>query len=116
MLDGRLKQYLIGAIIGCITLSVLMFATGWAVRSDTAEMNAREMSRDAVTEHLAAICVAQFEASGNRAQKLEQLIATESWKRGGFVTAEGWATMPGKTSSESVVADECAVKLVATKG
>ncbi len=73
------------------------------------------MSRAAAAQSLAAICVAQFEASENKAAKLGELIAIESWKRSKFVSKESWATMPGSDASESRVADECAVKLATRK-
>ncbi|NKB55522.1 MAG: hypothetical protein GKS00_04215 [Alphaproteobacteria bacterium] len=110
-----IKRFLEGAVVGGIVLSVLMFATGWAVKSSTAEMTAREQTRDAVAESLASICVAQFDASTDKAAKLTEMTALQSWTRGEFVAKQGWATMPGSDSAESRVADACAVQLTNRK-
>ena len=60
---------------------------------------------------LAEICVAQFEQTDNKDEKLSKLIATNSWQRGAYVSKQGWATMPGSDSSTSQVAAECAARL-----
>jgi hypothetical protein len=101
-----------GAVAGGIGLAVLLFATGWAVRSDTADRNARSMSQTAVTENLAKICVAQFQTVADKAEKLAALKRIDYWQRATYVNEQGWATMPGSESGTSQVASECAELLV----
>lgn len=111
----QIKRLFEGAVIGGVVLSALLFGSGWAVRSSTAEDEAYNRSKTAVAEELAAICVAQFDAAADKDVKLEAMIAIDSWKRGAFVLKQGWATMPGSKSPTAVVADECATRLVARK-
>jgi len=105
-----------GAAAGGIALAIVLFATGWAVRSDTADRNARSMSQTAVTENLAKICVAQFEAVADKAEKLAALKQTSTWQRGTYVSEQGWATMPGSDAAASQVASECAELLLKALG
>lgn len=112
----QVKPFAWGAVAGGVALSIVMFSTGWAVTSRTAEMNARVMTQHAVVESLAAICVAQFEDAENRGEKLSRLVATDSWQRGTYVSDQGWATMPGSDSPTSAVATECAVRLAKLQG
>ncbi len=107
----QIKPFAIGAVAGAIALAIVMFSTGWAVTSNTAQTNARKMSQDAVVESLAAICVAQFEQADDKDQKLSKLVATDSWQRGGYVSDQGWATMPGSDTPASDVATACAQRL-----
>lgn len=111
----QIKRLFEGAVVGGVVLSALMFGTGWAVLSSTASSEARDQAQMAVATELAAICVAQFEAAGDKAGKLQAMIAIDSWKRGGYVSKQGWATMPGSTAAIPVVAEECATRLAARK-
>lgn len=112
----QIKRLVEGAIVGGIAVSAVMFGTGWAIKSSEADINAREQSRAAVIESLAPICVAQYDAAGNKAGKLATMAKIESWKRGEFVSKQGWATMPGEDSSNNLVADECATLLTKRAG
>lgn len=111
----QIKRLFEGAVIGGVVLSALLFGTGWAVLSSTAEQESYDQSKAAVAAELATICVAQFDAATDKAGKLEAMIAAESWKRGEYVLKQGWATMPGSKSPTAVVADECATRLAARK-
>lgn len=111
MFTPQLKRFLEGAVSGAVLLAIALFATGWAVKSSTAEENAHFASRDAVVERLAEICVAQFEQSAGKAAKLKAMGAIDSWKRGTYVAEQGWATMPGRDAADSLVADACAARL-----
>jgi len=106
-----IKTFVWGVAAGGIALSIVLFATGFAVRSDTAEQNARMMSQSAVAESLAKICVAQFEAAADKDTKLAALKKIDGWQRGGYVNEQGWATMPGSDAGSSQVAAACAVLL-----
>jgi hypothetical protein len=112
----QVKPFAWGAVAGAIALSIVMFSTGWAVTSSTSSTNAKKMSQDAVVEKLAAICVAQFERTDNRDEKLNTLVETDSWKRSRYVSEQGWATMPGSESAARDVATECALRLAKMQG
>jgi len=112
----QIKPFAWGAGVGAIALSIVMFSTGWAVTSHTAQVNARVMSQDAVVESLSEICVAQFERADNKDDKLSKLVATDTWQRGSYVSDQGWATMPGSDSATSQVAAACAMRLAKLQG
>ena len=112
MKKDQITPFAWGAVAGAVALSIVMFSTGMAVTSSTSNTNAKKMSMDAVVENLAAICVAQFEVADNRDENLTTLVATDSWKRSGYVSEQGWATMPGSESPQRAVANECALRLV----
>ena len=116
MNKDQIKPFAWGAVVGAIALSIVMFSTGWAVTSSTSNSNAQKMSQDAVVENLAAICVAQFERTDNRDEKLNTLVETDSWKRSRYVSDQGWATMPGSESPTRDVATECAQRLAKMQG
>ena len=111
----KITTFVWGAVAGGIGLSIVLFATGWAVRSDTAERSARAMAQTAVADSLAKICVAQFEATGDKKEKLAAMMKVDSWQRGNYVSEQGWATMPGSDSGTSMVASECAERLAKLK-
>ena len=116
MTKDQIKPFAWGAVAGAIALSIGMFSTGWAITSSTSNTNAEKMSQDAVVEELAAICVAQFERTDNRDEKLNTLVETDSWKRSRYVSDQGWATMPGSESPTRDVATECAQRLAKMQG
>lgn len=107
----NVKPFVWGAAAGAVVLAIVMFSTGLAVTGQSAERNARMMSQAAVTENLAAICVAQFKDTSDREEKLNKLVATDAWKRPSYVSDQGWATMPGSDSPTTLVANECATRL-----
>jgi hypothetical protein len=43
----------------------------------------------------------------NKEDRLKELKETDSWKRGDYVKAQGWATMPGEKEPDSKVAYRC---------
>ena len=97
-----------GAAAGAVVTLVVAFSTGWAVTSSSAMADARKMVQDAVTDSLAAICVAQFDEDSASEANLEALQSTQLWKRSKYVIDGGWATMPGATSPTRNVASRCA--------
>lgn len=72
----------------------------------------QKLTKDAVVQRLAPICVAQFNQDPAKEQKLAELKDTSTWQRRDYVEKQGWATMPGEQESDSQVADAC-TKLLA---
>jgi len=107
----QIKPFVWGAVVGGIALAIVLFATGMAVTGGSAERSAKLMARSAVAASLAEICVAQFEAAPDKAVKLAAMKDLQSWRRGPYVSEQGWATMPGRERGASEVASECAVLL-----
>lgn len=104
----RAIPFILGGIIGAITIMIVSFSMGWVVTSGRAHASATEMSTQAVKEQLAAICLYQFNAQENRADKIKLLGQLKEWEREPYISKEGWATMPGSTSPVSGVARKCA--------
>jgi hypothetical protein len=98
--------------VGSIVFLILIFSAGWVVTNGSAQAQAREIVANAVLDRLASISVAQFTVDPNREARLKEMKALDSWKRGDFVTAQGWATMPGEKESDSRVAVECDRRLM----
>lgn len=107
-----IRPFAWGAAVGAIALPVLLLWAGWIVTGSSAREAATQMTRAAVVDNLAPICVAQFAADTARDQRLTEMKALDSWKRDDFVRENGWATMPGSTSPDSRVAEECARRLI----
>lgn len=98
-----------GAAAGAIALAVVGFNFGGWVTSSTAT----EMTEAAIVKKMIPICVKQFNADANKAQRLAELKKTQSWMRADFVTKQGWATMPGEEEANRNVAEACAEKIAA---
>jgi alpha/beta superfamily hydrolase len=103
------KMVVFWACIASIILTMIVgFSWGGWVTASTAQ----EMTKDAVVQRLAPICVGQFYQDPEKAQKLIALNEARSYQRDDYVKAQGWATMIGEENADSKVADACAKLLV----
>jgi len=103
-----IKPFMWGMGVGAVVLLIVIFSAGWVVTSGSAQAQAKEIAATAVMDRLAPISVAQYMQDPNREARLKEMKAVDSWKRGDFVMAQGWAKMPGEKESDSGVARECA--------
>ena len=108
----KIKPGVWGAIGGAIVLAIIGFAWGGWVTGGTAQNMAEELAQKTVVARLAPICVEQYNQDSEKDQKLKELKEEGSWKRGGYVGKQGWATMPGEKEADSKVAKKCAELLV----
>jgi hypothetical protein len=106
-----ISTFVWGAVAGGIAVALALFGTGWAVTGMWAKENTRATAEMAVTESLARICVAQFEVAADRNEKRAAMMALDAWRREGYVSEQGWATMPAGDFSTSKIAKICAQKL-----
>jgi hypothetical protein len=109
-----IKPFAWGMGVGAIVLLIVIFSTGWVVKSSTAESQARAMATEAVMNVLAPIAVAQFMQDPNRVARLAELKKLETWgenNRTDYVIKQGWATMPGDKEPNGRLADEVAKRL-----
>ena len=109
------KPFAWGLAIGAIVLLVLVSSTGWMVTRGTANAHARVTAAEAVIARLAPISVAQFLSDPNGPERLVELRKLDSRKRGEFVVAQGWATMPGEKEPDGELAREVAKRLMEIK-
>jgi hypothetical protein len=107
-----IKPFAWGMAVGAIALLIVGFSTGWVVTSSDAKTQARVSAAEAVIDRLAPISVAQFLSDPNGPERLVELRELDSWKRGEFVVAQGWATMPGEKDTDSGLAREVATRLM----
>lgn len=115
MTKQMIKPFMWGIAAGSIAILIIVFATGWAVTSSSAQAATDEKVEKAVLERLAPICVAQYLKDPQRKERLKELKAKDSWKRGDYVKERGWAIMPGKKQTDSNVASKCAELILALK-
>ena len=109
------KAFVWGIVVGAIVLLIVIFSAGWVVTSGSAQEKAEEMAEKAVVDHLAPICVVQFQQDPNKEEQLKELKEKSSWERGDYVKKTGWATMPGAESPARGVANECARRIMELK-
>jgi len=113
---SELKPGLWGAAGGAIVLAVLGFTVGGWMTTSTANKLADQRADSAVVAVLTPTCVENFQQNGNAIANLAALKKISStWEQGNFLEKGGWATRPGATSPDYVLARACAEKLVQAK-
>jgi hypothetical protein len=115
-IPSETKPALWGAAGGAVALAIVGFTWGGWMTTGTATKLADERVDSAVVAVLTPICVEKFQQSGDAIANLAALrkIST-SWEQGNFIEKGGWATRPGATSADYVLARACAEKLVQAK-
>ena len=110
------KPALWGAAGGAIALAIVGFTWGGWMTTSTANKLADHRADSAVVAILTPICVDKFQQNGDATANLIALKKiSSSWEQGNFVEKGGWATRPGATSPDYVLARACAEKLVQAK-
>lgn len=105
-------SFLWGAVAGAISLAIFGFNFGGWMTAPKSERLAERRADAAIVSVLAPVCVAQFQKSADAPANLAALKKTDSWDRGDYVRAGGWATMPGSTADpRREVAKACAEAL-----
>jgi hypothetical protein len=101
-----------GAAGGAAALAVIGFMFGGWVTGGKANELAQQRADKAVVAALAPICVDKFRHAKNADDNLGKLNAINySWEKGTYVSAGGWATLPGNAEPNSAVAQACAEML-----
>jgi hypothetical protein len=107
------KPALWGAAGGAIALAIVGFTWGGWMTTGTANKLADQRADSAVVAILTPICVDKFQQNGDAIANLAALRKiSSSWEQGNFIQKGGWATRPGATSADYVLARACAEKLV----
>jgi len=98
----------VGRVGGAAALAFIGFYfAGW-VTGGTAT-TAQQQSDKAVVAALAPVCADNFRHATNAEDNLGKLNAINySWEKGTYVSAGGWATLPGSSGPNSAVAQACA--------
>jgi hypothetical protein len=106
-----LKPGLYGAACGAVALAVIGFSWGGWVTGGTARTMAVDQSKAEVVTALSLICVDQSKRDPQLVERVALLKAASSYERGDLVMKNGWATMPGTTEGNRLVAIACADKV-----
>lgn len=111
-LTPRVEHVMWGAVGGAAAVAFVGFYfAGW-VTGGAANTMAKQKADKAVVAALAPICVDKFRLAKNADDNLGKLKAINySWEKGTYVSAGGWATMPGNAEPNSAVAQACAEML-----
>ena len=108
-LTPKVESVLWGAAGGAAGLALVGFMFGGWVTGGRAKEMAQQQADKAVVAALSPICVDKFRQAKNAAENLGKLKAISySWEKGTYVSAGGWATMPGNAEPNSAVAQACA--------
>ncbi len=104
------KAHLVWACLATAILTMIIgFNWGGWMSTANAQKVADTMSKDAVVQRLAPICVAQFNQDAEKDAKLiEMNTKLTSSQKAQFVREQGWATIAGDEKADSKVADACA--------
>ena len=103
------KTILFWSLLAAVILTMIVgFNWGGWVTGGTAQTRAEVMSKNAVVQRLAPMCVDQFNRDPGKEQKLKELTDMSAYKRGSYIEKQGWATMSGEPKPDSQVASECA--------
>ena len=94
-------------LISVVLTIVVGFTWGGWMTAGAAQETAETMAKDAVTQRLAPICVAQFNLDPDNVLKLGEMNEMTSYKRAQFVQDQGWATISGEEKPNRKVADAC---------
>lgn len=112
MKGQTLKTVVLSAVAGAIVWWIIL-GVAWGWRSPaSAEQMAEERASAAVLEALTPICVARFEQTDAKEEKLKALQSASSWQRDDVVIKQGWATMPGAKEPRRPVAEACADRIL----
>ena len=106
-----LKPGLYGAACGAVALAVIGFSWGGWITGGTARTMAADQSKAEVVTALSLICVDQSKRDPQLVERVALLKAASSYERGDLVMKNGWATMPGTTEGNRLVAIACADKV-----
>lgn len=107
------KMIVFWSLIAVMVLTMIVgFNWGGWVTGGTAQKMAELTAKNAVVQRLAPMCVNQFNQDPAKEQKLAELKDMSTYKRGGYVEKQGWATMSGEVKPDRNIAAECAKLLV----
>jgi hypothetical protein len=106
-----LKPGLYGAVCGAVVVTVIGFNWGGWVTGGTARQLATDQSQTDMVATLTSICLDQSKKDPRLAERVALLKAASSYERGDLVMKNGWATMPGNTEGNRLVATACAGKV-----
>ena len=96
---------------GAIAVTLVGFTWGGWVTGGTARQMSADQSQAEVIAALTSICLDQSKRDPQLAERVVLLKAASSYQRGDIVMKNGWATMPGTSEGNRLVASACADRI-----
>ncbi|MET0529084.1 MAG: hypothetical protein ABW003_12235 [Microvirga sp.] len=106
-----LRPGLDGVACGAIAVTLVGFTWGGWVTGGTARQMSADQSQAEVIAALTSICLDQSKRDPQLAERVVLLKAASSYQRGDIVMKNGWATMPGTSEGNRLVASACADRI-----
>ena len=108
-----IKPIIIGGAIGAVSVAIIGFGWGGWMTSGKAAIVADNRARAEVAAAMVPICLEQSKLDPKVAETLAKLKDADTYRRNEMLMDTGWATMPGSTDANRVVAGLCMEKLAA---
>ncbi len=100
---GKVKYGSWGLVCGAIIAMIIGFGWGgWSTAATTSKM-----TDEAILTGQTAICIAQFMAESDYAEKLKEYEKVSYWERSELIEKAGWDKMPGQEKADHGVARAC---------
>jgi hypothetical protein len=106
----KVQAFWTGVVCVVATLIIGFGPFGW-VTGGTARKMADEAAATKYQALAAAVCAEEFMRAADSRGRLAKLKALQWYERDDVVASGGWATMPGETEANTVVAELCATSL-----
>ena len=101
------KPGLMGAAVGAVALAIIGFSWGGWITGSSADELANDRSEEAVITALTPFCVQNSAQDPNVEQTIAQMKSSRAYQRSDFIVKAGWATMPGDSEPNLVLARAC---------
>ncbi len=105
------KPAIVGMCVGAVAVAIVGFSWGGWVTTKKANIMAANEAHDQLVAALTPICLDNSAADPNMAATLAKLKEAGSYQRPNIVMEAGWATMPGATEPDRVIALACVRQL-----
>jgi len=110
-----IKPAIWGAVGGAVAIMMAGFwGMGWTT-AGTADRMAKDRAEAAVVAALVPFCVANAEHDPDGAKLAKVRAESSDYSREQLVSEDGWATMPGMTTSDRDLVSACSDKLQGPK-
>jgi len=106
-----LKSALVGAVAGAVAMAIVGFYWGGWQTGGAARKMAAAQAQEQVVAALAPICVEQSKLDPEAADKIATMKDAPKYQRTDLLMKTGWATMPGSSGPDRIVAGACAESL-----
>lgn len=104
----------IGGIFGAALLAMIGFGWGGWMTTGDASVYAKQLAKSEVVASMVPICVAQAKLDPKSEDLIDYIKNANGYVQTKMLMQTGWATMPGASSPDTLVANACVRRLLAT--